>query len=95
MLLESWIAEAALGERTARVTVRRDEHDARRFWLSVLDAVRGTTPGSELLREVTAAATGVDGWTVVERLVEDLRSLEEPMWLVIDDLHELASSGGA
>ena len=91
VLLESWISGAALGERAARVCVRRDEHDARRFWGSVLDAVRGTTAGSVPLREVTAAA-GVDGWTIVERLVDDLGSLEEPIWLVIDDLHHLASS---
>ena len=34
---------------------------------------------------------GFRGEVVVERLLEDLRSLEEPLVLVIDDLHELQS----
>ena len=92
-LVGSWVSEATLGERAARVCVQYDEHDARRFWLSVWDAMRGTTAGSVLLRDLTGA-TGVDGWTIVERLVEDLYSLEAPVWLVIDDLDELAASGG-
>ena len=33
-----------------------------------------------------------DGWAVVERLLEDLEPLEDPLWLVIDDLHELHSA---
>ena len=44
LLLRSWIAEAGLAERAAWVPVQREEHDAQRFWLSVLDAVRGTIP---------------------------------------------------
>ena len=38
------------------------------------------------------AAPDLDGWTVVERLLEDLASLEDRVWLVIDDLHELRSA---
>jgi LuxR family transcriptional regulator, maltose regulon positive regulatory protein len=34
-LLRSWIDEAGLGERTGWMTVRPDERDERRFWLSV------------------------------------------------------------
>src|SRR5207244_5034972 len=33
-----------------------------------------------------------EGRAVVERLVSELQSLEEPVVLVIDDLHELASA---
>jgi LuxR family maltose regulon positive regulatory protein len=40
------------------------------------------------VRELTAAP-GLDGATVVRRLLEDLGSLDERVWLVIDDLHEL------
>ena len=58
------------------------------FWLSVLDSLRGTRIGSERVRELTAAP-GLDGATVVRRLLEDLGSLDERLWLVIDDLHEL------
>jgi hypothetical protein len=44
-------------------------------------------PGSGL-----TAAPDLDGWTVVERLLEDLAPLQERVWLVIDDLHELCSA---
>ena len=87
-LLRSWIAAEGLEERVAWVSVGRQEHDPQAFWLSVLDSLRGTRLGSERVRELTAAP-GLDGANVVHRLVEDLSSLQEPLWLVIDDLHEL------
>jgi LuxR family maltose regulon positive regulatory protein len=37
------------------------------------------------------AAPDLDGRAIVERLLEDLGSLNERVWLVIDDLHELGS----
>ena len=43
-----------------------------------------------LVRELTAAPD-LDGWTIVERLIEDLAPLQERIWLVIDDLDELRS----
>src|SRR5262245_15313747 len=89
-LLRSWIAAAGLADRTAWVSVGRQEHEPQSFWLSVLDSLRETGPGSERVRELTAAP-GLDGATLVRRLVEDLSPLREPLWLVIDDLHELAS----
>ena len=36
-----------------------------------------------------SAAPDLDGWGLAERLLEDLAPLEEPVWLVIDDVHEL------
>jgi hypothetical protein len=35
------------------------------------------------------AAPDLDGWTIVERLLKDLAPLEDRIWLVIDDVHEL------
>jgi LuxR family transcriptional regulator, maltose regulon positive regulatory protein len=87
-LLRSWIAAARLSERMAWVSVGRQEHDPQVFWLSVLDSLRQTGAGSERVRELTAAPD-LDGANVVGRLLEDLSSLREPLWLVIDDLHEL------
>jgi LuxR family transcriptional regulator, maltose regulon positive regulatory protein len=87
-LLRSWIAAEGLGERTAWVSVAREEHDPQAFWLSVLDSLRGTPIGSERVRELTPAPD-LDGATVVGRLLEDLGSLDEPLWLVLDDMHEL------
>ncbi len=90
VLLRSWIGEAGLAERAAWVAVERDERDPQRFWLSALGALRQTVPGSALVRTLTAAPD-LDGWAIVERLLKDLAPLEERLWLVIDDLHELVS----
>jgi LuxR family maltose regulon positive regulatory protein len=86
-LLRSWIAAEGLGDRVAWVSVGREEHDPQAFWLSVLDVLRSTRVGSERVRKLTAAPD-LDGATIVGRLLEDLRSLPERLWLVIDDLHD-------
>jgi LuxR family maltose regulon positive regulatory protein len=90
-LLASWIAEADLAGLAARVPVQGEERDPQRFWLSVLAALRETGAGSKLVRPLMAAPD-LDGWAVVERLLADLASLEDRVWLVIDDLHELRSA---
>jgi LuxR family maltose regulon positive regulatory protein len=89
-LLRSWIAEAELMDSVAWVSVAARERDPQRFWLSVLDAVRATKAGSSLVREVTPAPD-LDGGAIAERLLGDLSPLDEPIWLVFDDLHELCS----
>ena len=90
VLLRSWIGETGLAERAAWVSVGRDEQDPQRFWLSVLDALRRTSAGSGLVRALTAAPD-LDGWAIVERLLKDLAPLEDRLWLVVDDVHELVS----
>ena len=90
VLLRSWIAEAGLADRAAWVSVPGEEHDPQRFLISLADALRGTVPGSKLVRPLTASPE-LDGWAIVESLLEDLHSLPDPVWLVIDDLHELRS----
>ena len=90
VLLRSWITEAGLAESVAWVSAGGDERDPQRFWLSVLGALRQTTSGSVLVRELTAAPD-LDGWAIAERLLKDLVPLEDPIWLVIDDVHELGS----
>jgi len=90
VLLRSWIRDAGLAERAAWVPVGRDERDPQRLWLSVLGALRQTVPGSALVRVLTAAPD-LDGWAITERLLTDLAPLEDRIWLVIDDLHELGA----
>ncbi|MBO0815557.1 MAG: LuxR family transcriptional regulator, partial [Actinobacteria bacterium] len=90
VLLRSWIGEAGLTDSTAWVAVGHDERDLQRFWLSVLGALRQTSAGSRLVREVTAAPD-LDGWALVERLLKDLAPLDNRIWLVLDDVHELGS----
>jgi len=90
LLLRSWAGDPDLAERAAWVPVQGEERDPQRFWLSVLGALRDTAAGSKLVRPLTAAP-GLDGWAVVERLLTDLSGLEDRVWLVIDDVHELRS----
>ena len=91
MLLRSWVDAAGLGERVAWVSVERGERDAQRFWLSLIDASAGVVDGGDLVSRVSPSPT-FRGEAVVERLLSDLASLEEPILLVIDDLHELKSA---
>ncbi|HEY3955966.1 MAG TPA: LuxR C-terminal-related transcriptional regulator [Streptosporangiaceae bacterium] len=88
VLLRSWIGAAGLAERAAWVLVQGEDRDPQRFWLSVFGALRATAAGAKLVRPLTAAP-GLDGWDVVERLLEDLSGLADQTWLVIDDVHEL------
>src|SRR5262245_17275381 len=90
VLLRSWIGQAGLAERAAWVPVGRDERDPQRFWLAVLGALRQTAPGSQLVRELTPAPD-LDGWAMVERLLKDLAPLDQRLWLVLDDVHELGA----
>jgi len=90
VLLRSWISTAGLAECAAWVPVGRAEGDPQRLWLAMLDALRQTAPGSALVRPLTAAPD-LDGWAIMERLLTDLAPLQDQLWLVIDDLHELDS----
>ena len=90
VLLRSWIAESGLAACAAWVSVPGG-CDSQRLWISVADALRDTAMGSTLVRGLTAAPD-LDGWTVVERLLEDLASLQDRVWLVIDDVHELGTA---
>src|SRR5215472_17210732 len=90
VLLRSWIGQAGLADCAAWVAAGRGERDPQRFWLSVLAALRATAAGSALVREVTAAPD-LDGWVITERLLADLAPLDEALWLVVDDVHELGA----
>ncbi|MEV6057194.1 LuxR C-terminal-related transcriptional regulator [Streptomyces sp. NPDC052107] len=91
VVLRSWVRETGLAERAAFVSVQREESDPQRFWIAVCDALRATAAGSDLVRPLTKAPD-LDGWMIVERLLQDLAPLEDPVWLIIDDLHELRSA---
>jgi LuxR family transcriptional regulator, maltose regulon positive regulatory protein len=85
--MRSWIAER--DEAVAWVTVERGERDAQRFWLHVIDALADAA-GDEVIERVSPAPRFA-GAVVVERLLDQLDGLEDPLQLVIDDLHELDS----
>jgi LuxR family maltose regulon positive regulatory protein len=90
ILLQSWLDATGMRERTAFVSVERDEHDAQRFWLSVVDALRGAAGEDAPIEELTPTPE-FDGAAALERLISGLRALDEPVVLVIDDLQQLAA----
>jgi Protein of unknown function (DUF2845) len=81
VLLRSWIEETGLKERAAWLSIGRNERDVQKFWTGVVEALRATVRGSQLLR-VLEPAPSFDGWATVERLLEDLAALDEQLWLV-------------
>ena len=88
VLLRSWLSQQELGGRAAWMPAGRGERDPQRFWVSVADALRQTAGGAGLVR-AAAAAPDLDAWGLVERLLADLAAVEDRLWLVIDDVHEL------
>jgi LuxR family maltose regulon positive regulatory protein len=92
VLLRSWIEDEGLERRVAWVSVEPDEHDAQRFWLSVVDELSAVSTKDLLEGVATSRDGGRD--VPVERLASELGALDEPLVLVIDDLHELRSADG-
>jgi LuxR family maltose regulon positive regulatory protein len=87
VLLRSWISRAGLDEQAGWVSAGPDERDPRRLWPSVAGALRnrgGFGAGAAGNRSPRPGRLGV-----VERLLTNLAALREPIWLVIDDVHEL------
>ena len=74
VLLRSWIDAAGLDDQVGWVSVERGERDAQRFWLSVIDALAGAVG---VVQRVAPAPT-FNGRAVVEQVLTDLESLEEP-----------------
>jgi LuxR family transcriptional regulator, maltose regulon positive regulatory protein len=88
VLLRSWINQARAAGSVAWVPAGRGGRDPQRFWPSVLAALRQTGPGSVLVQPLTAGPA-LDGWAITERLLTDLAPLDDQVWLVVDDAHEL------
>jgi len=89
VMLRSWAESGAAPERVAWVSVERGEEDAQHFWLSVVDALARAV-GEGLVDHVGATpAFRAEG--VVEPLLARLDALDQPVVLVVDDLHELRS----
>ena len=90
-LVRSWLSASGLTDSTAWAAVPGGEQDPQQFWISVLDALKDTAIGAKLVRPLTGAPD-LDGWSAVSRLLEDLSALADPLWLVLDDVHQLGSA---
>jgi LuxR family transcriptional regulator, maltose regulon positive regulatory protein len=89
-LLRAWADGPGQQYRLAVVQVRRDQRDSQQFWLAVLSAIRAAsgTPGEG---EQLAATPDFNEEAVRERVLSELAEHRDRTFLVIDDLHELAS----
>jgi LuxR family transcriptional regulator, maltose regulon positive regulatory protein len=90
-LLRAWADRSADLRRVAFVSVDRDQHDAQRFWVAVLDAIRGPVRSIAPGRQPMATAE-LDGDRVVDGVLSRVAEQGEPIVLIIDDLHELRSA---
>jgi LuxR family maltose regulon positive regulatory protein len=88
VLVRSWLEVRGSTQDAAWVSVERRELDAQHFWSTVVSELRKASPAGAI--EPLIATPLFDGEAVVRRLVSDLASLERPIILVIDDVHEVA-----
>ena len=89
-LVRSWLAAAGAGRTAAWVSVERDEHEAQRFWNAVISQLRAARAGPV---DSLPSSPRYDGSAAVAGLVQELDSLEDPLLLVIDDVHEISDAG--
>ncbi len=70
--------------------MRRDQQDSQQFWLALLSAVQQAA-GSPGAGEQPAATPDFNESAISERVLAELAAHHDRTFLVIDDLHELAS----
>ncbi|MER6792913.1 AAA family ATPase, partial [Amycolatopsis mediterranei] len=91
-LLCLWRDQYGRGRRIAFMSVRPEQLDAQLFWHALLGAVYDAT-GADRVEPSTTP--GFDGQAMVDRVLSEIGSAGEPIYLVIDDLHELGSAEAA
>ena len=87
MSLASWLAERSGPGGTAWLALRREHADRRRFWNDAVLALGAAEPALTALASPPAGALE----PFLGALLEGLEQLEEPLVLVLDDLHTVSS----
>ncbi|MEW1827071.1 LuxR C-terminal-related transcriptional regulator [Streptomyces sp. NPDC088196] len=90
-LLRTWADRPGPDRRIAFLSVRPGQQDAQHFWLALLDAVRSAA-GTEGVAEPPAVTPGFDGGIIMDKVLSEITASRKPVFLVIDDLHELGSA---
>jgi LuxR family maltose regulon positive regulatory protein len=90
-LLRAWADGPGRRHRLAAVQVRRDQQDSQQFWLAVLSAIRHAT-GAPGEGGQPAATPGFNEGAIAERVLAELAEYRDRTFLIVDDLHELASA---
>ncbi|MCX5562408.1 LuxR C-terminal-related transcriptional regulator [Streptomyces sp. NBC_00038] len=88
-LLRAWADWARKERPIAFVSVRSGRHDAQLFWLDLVGEIRGALNKAA---EPPHATPGFDGGAMMNRVLTELAETDDPITLVIDDLHELDST---
>ncbi|WP_196457588.1 AAA family ATPase [Streptomyces spinoverrucosus] len=87
-VLRAWAAQSGQQRRIAFVSVRGGQNDAQLFWLDLIGAIRGALDEAA---EPPAASPAFDGTAMVDRVLSELATTDDPITLIIDDLHWLSS----
>src|SRR5882762_2817787 len=90
-LLRAWTDRSSKLRRVAFVSVDRDQQDAQQFWSGVLDAIRNSAGSIETVRQ-PASPAALEADQLVDAVVSEVAEQDEPVVLIIDDLHELTSA---
>ena len=85
VLLRAWMAATAQREPIAHVALAREHADRRTFWLDVLAAAGRARPE---LRGVAVPAGGAGSFAPLKTALDEL---DEPLLLVLDDLHQVGA----
>jgi LuxR family maltose regulon positive regulatory protein len=89
-LLRAWADGPGQRHRLAVVQVLRDQQDAQQFWLAVLSAIRQASGRSGEGAKL-AATPDFNEAAIADRVLSELAEHDDRTFLIIDDLHELAS----
>src|SRR3984957_6849490 len=89
-LLRAWADGAGQLHRRAAVQVRRDQQDTQQFWLAVLSALRQAS-GRSGTGEQLAATPDFNEAAIADRVLAELAGHPHRTFLIIADVHELAS----
>jgi LuxR family transcriptional regulator, maltose regulon positive regulatory protein len=88
-LLAGWAAQAD-DVPVAWLSLDRHDDDPGRLWAGITGAVRATGrfPAGSHLQEMLAPTDALDP-RFVDELMAQIAGIGEPLWLVLDDVHEL------
>ena len=89
-LLSSWIAAGRAPGPVAWLSLDGDDADRRRFWRAVLGTLSHATGDARLTALAVSPREPMDMDLVLPALVDALDARDEPLVLVLDDLHLVA-----
>jgi LuxR family maltose regulon positive regulatory protein len=89
-LLSSWVAAGRAPGPVAWLSLDGDDADRRRFWRAVLATLSHATGDARLAGLAVSPREPMDADLVLPALVDALDARDEPVVLVLDDLHQVA-----